>query len=85
MLEHDVVKGRASIFEDLRKRGLSRFEVLAGLFALAFVCISGGLYLAQVVGPWVLAVGGAISAVLGVMRYRAESRQKRGEAGDRAE
>jgi hypothetical protein len=46
---------------------------------------SGILLVTQVVGHWVLPVGGVIAAALGVMRYRAETEQKKRSADDQCE
>jgi hypothetical protein len=66
----------------LESRGWTRAEVAIWLFALAFVIVGGILLVAEVVGHWVLPVGGVIVLVLGLMRYRAETGQKRGNADD---
>lgn len=58
-------------------RGWTRLEVAIWLFALAFVVIGGILLVTEVVGHWVLPVGGVIAMALGLMRYRAEAEQKR--------
>jgi hypothetical protein len=69
----------------LRNRGWTRLEVAIWLFALAFMITSGILVVTQVVGHWVLPVGGAIAAALGLMRYRAETEQKMRNADDKGE
>lgn len=69
----------------LKRRGWTRGEVAIWLFALAFVIIGGILLVTEVVGHWVLPVGGVIVLALGVMRYRAEAEQKRRNADDRSE
>lgn len=61
----------------LRNQRWTRLEVVIWLFALAFMATSGILLVTQVVGPWVLPVGGVIAASLGLMRYRAETEQKK--------
>lgn len=69
----------------LKRRGWTRSEVAIWLFALAFVIIGGILLVTEVVGHWVLPVGGVIVLALGVMRYRAEAEQKRRNADDKGE
>ena len=68
----------------LKGRGWTRLEVAIWLFALAFVIVSETLLVAEVVGHWMLFLGGAILLALGFMRYRAEAKQKRRHAGDKA-
>jgi len=58
----------------LRNQRWTRLEVAMWLFALAFITIGGVLVAAQVVGHWVLPVGGVMAAALGLMRYRAEAK-----------
>lgn len=69
----------------LRNRGWTRLEVGVWLFALAFMITSGILLVTQVVGHWVLPVGGMIAAALGLMRYRAETEQEKRNADDQGE
>lgn len=66
---------------DLKGRGWTRLEVAIWLFALAVVIVSDILLVAEVVGHWVLFLGGAILLALGVMRYRADAEQKRRNTG----
>jgi Flp pilus assembly protein TadB len=69
----------------LNRRGWMRGEVAIWIFALAFAIMGCILLVTEVVGHWVLPVGGVIVLALGLMRYRAETRQKRRNAGDRNE
>lgn len=62
----------------LRDRRWTRLEMAIWLFALVFVIATGILLATQVVGNWVLPVGGMIVLALGLMRYRAEA-ERRGE------
>lgn len=55
------------------------------LFALVFAITTGILLATQLVGNWVLPVGGMIVLALGLMRYRAEAEQKRRDADDKGE
>jgi|GEM_PF-4551797 len=64
----------------LKSRGWTRLEVAIWLFALAFVIILGILLVTEVVGHWVLPAGGLIVLALGLMRYQAETEQKKGNA-----
>lgn len=66
-------------------RRWTRLEVAIWLFALVFVITSGILLATQVVGHWVLPVGGVIVLALGLMRYRAETEQKKRSADDQCE
>ena len=66
----------------LQNRGWTRLEVGVWLFALAFMIIGGILVVTQVVAHWILPVGGLVAAALGVMRYRAETEQKKRNADD---
>jgi Flp pilus assembly protein TadB len=68
----------------LKSRGWTHLEVAIWLFALVLVVIGGILLVTEVVGHWVLPIGGVIVLALGLMRYRAEAAQKRRNAGDRA-
>jgi hypothetical protein len=67
----------------LKRRGWTRGEVAIWLFALAVVIIGGILLVMEVVGHWVLPVGGVILLALGVMRYRADAKQKIRNADNR--
>lgn len=69
----------------LRNRGLTSLEVAISLFALAFMIIGGILVVTQVVGHWVLPVGGVIAAAVGLMRYRAETGRAKRNADDHDE
>jgi hypothetical protein len=69
----------------LQNQRWTRLEVAIWLFALAFMATSGILLLTQGVGHWVLPVGGVIAASLGLMRYRAETEQKRRDADNHDE
>jgi Flp pilus assembly protein TadB len=79
------MKRRANIPGYPRNRGWTRLEVAIWLFALAFVITSGILLAAHVVGDWVPLVGSVIVMALGLMRYRAETAQKKRIAGDHQE
>jgi Flp pilus assembly protein TadB len=68
----------------LKRRGWTRLEGAIWLFALAFVIVIEILLVAGVVGHRVLFLGGAILLALGLMRCRAEAKQKRRNADDRA-
>jgi hypothetical protein len=57
-----------------RNRRWTRLEVAIWISALAFMVITGILVVTQVVGHWVLPVGGGIAAAVGLMRYRAGNR-----------
>lgn len=61
----------------LKSRGWTRLEGAIWLLALAFVIVIEILLVAGVVGHWVLFLGGAVLLALGLMRYRAEAKQKR--------
>lgn len=74
-----------SVYLYLWNRRWTRLEVAVWLLALAFMITSGILLATQVVGHWVLPVGGVIAAALGLMRYRAEIEQKKGSADDHGE
>jgi Flp pilus assembly protein TadB len=76
------MKRRLKMPDYLRNRGLSRLEVAISLFALAFVIVGGILVVTQVVGHWVLPVAGGIAAAVGLMRYRAETEQKKRNTAD---
>ncbi len=69
----------------LRNRRWTRLEVTIWLFALAFMITSGILVVTQVVGHWVLPVGGGIAAALGLMRYRAETERANRNVDDHDE
>lgn len=69
----------------LQNRGWTRLEVGVWLFALAFMITGGILVVTQVVGHWILPVGGLVAAALGVMRYRAETEQKKRNADEEGE
>jgi hypothetical protein len=69
----------------LRDRRWTRLEVAIWLFALVFAITSGVLLATDVVGDWVLPVGGVILLALGLMRYRAETRQKKRSADGQCE
>lgn len=84
MLGPDIMK-RVNWPGYLRKRRWTRLEVTIWLIALAFTIVGGLLVVAQVVGHWVFPVGGAIAAALGLMRYRADTEQRKRSAHDRDE
>jgi hypothetical protein len=67
----------------LTNQGWTRLEVAIWLFALTFAIVSGILLVTEVVGHWVLPVGGVIVLGLGLMRYRAEAKQKKRNANDK--
>jgi len=54
-------------------RRWTRLEVAIWIFGLVFMVASGVLVVTQVVGHWVIPLGGGIAAALGLMRYRAET------------
>lgn len=85
VLGPNVMKHRVSRPGYLRKRSWTRLEVAIWLFALAFSTTSGIVVVTHVVGRWVLPVGGVIAAALGLMRYRAEAKQKKRFADHRDE
>lgn len=66
----------------LKSRGWTRLEGAIWLIAMAVVIVSEILLVAGVVGHWVLFLGGAILLALGLMRYQAETNQKRRNADD---
>lgn len=68
-----------------RNRQWTRLEVAIWLFALAFMITSGILLVIQVVGHWVLPVGGGIAVAVGLMRYRADTERAKRNARDHDE
>lgn len=62
----------------LRDRRWTRLEMAIWLFALTFVIATGILLATQVVGNWVLPVGGLIVLALGLMRIE-QKPSRRGE------
>lgn len=82
MLDLVIIRRRVNVPGFLQNQRWTRLEVAIWLSALVFVIATGILLATQVVGNWVLPVGGVISASLGLMRYRAEAEQKKRIAGD---
>lgn len=65
-----------------RNRRWTRREVAIWISTLAFIIIAGILVVTQVVGHWALPVGAGIAAAVGLMRYRAETKQARQSTDD---
>lgn len=79
------MKRRVSKPGYFRNRQWTRLEVALWLIALAFTITSGILVVTKGVGHWMLPVGGGIAAAVGLMRYRAETEQKKRNADDHDE
>jgi len=84
VLGSDIMMRQVNMAGYLRDRGWTRLEAAIWIVALVFAITSGILLATQVVGRWVLPVGGVIVLALGLMRYRAETEQKRRSADDRS-
>lgn len=70
----------ASRLRYLRSQRWTPLEVTIWVSAVVVVIILGALWAIEVVGSWVLLIGSAIVMALGLMRYRAETEQKKRNA-----
>jgi Flp pilus assembly protein TadB len=71
-------------FGYLQRRGLTPLEVKICLSALIVTITLVVLVATDVVGSWALLVACAIAMAVSLMRYRAETEQKKRNADDKA-
>jgi hypothetical protein len=71
------MKHRVSKPHYLRDRGWTRIEVAVWLLALVAMITIGILFSTKTVGSWALFVGVGIVGAVTLLRYRAETEQKK--------
>jgi hypothetical protein len=69
----------------LQSRRLTPLEVRIWISALIVTIVLGILFITKVVGTWVVLIPGVLAMAVGLMRYRAETEQKKRNADDRGE
>jgi Flp pilus assembly protein TadB len=69
----------------LQSRRLTPLEVGIWFSALIVAIILGILFVTKVVGTWVVLIPCGLAMGVGLMRYRAETEQKKRNADDRDE
>jgi hypothetical protein len=72
-------------FDYLQSRGLTPLEVRVCISALIVTIILGILFFTKVVGTWVVLIQGGLAMAVSLMRYRAETEQKKRNADDQGE
>jgi hypothetical protein len=78
--KHPVMKG-----DYLQSRRLTPLEVGIWISALIVAIILGILFITKVVGTWVVFITAGLAMGVGLMRYRAETEQKKRDADDQGE
>lgn len=69
----------------VRKAPWTRLEVVIGGLTVGAMIIAGVLLVTSGTGSWAPVIGSALGVVLGVLRYRAESRTVNRNADDQDE